>query len=141
MQLAGTRIIYAKFVCGARAWQNAKCRTENAKRPHRWDTTEPREKEKPGCGKMDGERRGTRYAASGRVQPIGNQHQGLCNLSNCSLCYFLLSSDRRPVPFQALVFPSRFLARFSSAPDCRIMFRELPAGRWFPCSTRNGVEL
>lgn len=67
-------IIYGKFAgC---AWQNVKCRIENAKRP-----TRVKEEEKRRIG-LDGARGGegggleTRYAASGRAQPIGNQHPG-----------------------------------------------------------------
>lgn len=124
-----------------RAWQNAKCRRENAKRPRR-STGEasgmvragPKEKEKAQLPGEDRRRKATRYAASGRIQPIGNQHRGLCNLSNCSLCYFLLSrptGTHRSTTRPTLPLPRYFLLVFSRAflPRhrlcvCRVTFRE-----------------
>lgn len=71
-----TSIIYGKFAgC---AWQNVKCRIENAKRPTRVKEEEKRRIGFDGGGEGEREKGGleTRYAASGRAQPIGNQHPG-----------------------------------------------------------------
>lgn len=62
------------------------------------------ERERPGCG--------TRSEFN-RLET--SNHRGLCNLSNCSLCYFLLALDGPRDAFHARpqLFPPRFLAQFS----------------------------
>lgn len=115
---ANARIIYAKFVGGARVakrkMQNTKCKTAR-ETSARADTGHRREKGRPGKAERDC---GMRPAV--RVQPIGNQHTALCNLSNCSLCYFLLSfhGPRDALPARPRYFPPRFLAQLSTALAC-----------------------